>query len=367
MTKTKRIEALDALRGLTVAAMILFNNPGSWSAQYAPLKHAQWNGLTPTDLAFPFFVFIMGVSAFLSLRKYGQTGRLRATGHILRRSVLMYLVGMALVCFGPLCRGTFSFEGMRILGVLQRLALTYLFGALLLVYIPRRAHLWVSAAILTAYALLMGLCGGYAHDASNLVARIDVAVLGASHLIKETGDAGVFAFEPEGLLSTLPSVAHFLLGAYAGSILAGGEDTVTKVKRIALFGALLLICGFLLQYAVPVNKKLWTSTFVLVTSGGASLLLALMMELIDLRGKRFATGFLKTFGTNALLSYALSSVVAVVMSVTPAKHFVYSKLIYPAFSWAGPELPSLVHALFFVALIWLLVLPLYKRKIFIKL
>lgn len=368
MAKSTRIEALDVLRGITVAAMILFNNPGSWGAQYAPLKHAEWNGLTPTDLAYPFFMFVMGVSAFLSLEKLRGNHR-AALAKIIKRSVLLYAVGIFLVSFGPLVKGTFAFETVRLLGVLQRLALAYLFGAIFIHFAPQKAILPKAGILLLFYVVIMQLFGGYAHDSSNLVSRIDLLVLGEGHMYQwgEVGTDGKFPFEPEGLLSTIPSIAHVLLGAYAGSILRGTDTASDKIRRIAVFGFCLLAIGFLLSWGDPINKKLWTSSFTLVTCGAASLMLATLMEIIDLRGHDSWVMPAKVFGTNALVAYALSSMMATLIAKWEWRKYVYQYAIYPAFEWAGPQFCSLVWALLFVVFIWLLTLPLYRKNIFIKL
>lgn len=358
MAAAKRIEALDVFRGITVAAMILFNNPGSWSMVYTPLHHATWNGLTPTDLAFPFFMTIMGISIFLSMRKYN--GSLKsAFPKIIKRAILLFFIGIVLGSLGSLCKGTFSFENVRILGVLQRLAIAYFFGAFLCLVLPKKAWLPVSGGILLLYLLVLQILDGYAYDASNLCARVDVAVLGASHMITESG----FAFEPEGILSTFPCIAHVLLGVYAGSLLCS-ED---KVKTLAILGTVCLFIGFLLSWLDPINKKLWTSSYVLVTSGSAFLSLALLITIIDEHHcSGNWTAMFKVFGTNAIYAYSLSFALAVVFDVFAIKGCLYSNVILPIFSWGGPKLPSLVYGLLFICLIWLLTFPLYKKGIVVK-
>lgn len=366
MVEKKRIEALDVMRGITVAAMILFNNPGSWSNLYAPLAHASWNGLTPTDLAYPFFVFIMGISISLSMRKFSDN-RPKAMLKICRRTILLYLTGLFLVSFNPICKGSFEWESIRILGVLQRLAIVYFIGATISVWVPRKSHLWVAGVLLFAYVLILNLLNGYAHDSSNLVSIIDCKILGASHLIRENGTDGSFPFEPEGLLSTIPCIAHVLFGIFVGNLLTGTNPTADKIRKIAIFGTALLVVGYLLQYADPVNKKLWTSSYTLVTCGAASLLFALLSEMIDVRGIRFGTEFFKVFGSNALFAYALSSVVAVLFNLWGIKNWIYGNVVSRIARWGGPNFESLVYAVLFVALIWLMAYPLFRKKIFIKL
>lgn len=253
-TQSNRLLALDVIRGITIAGMILVNNPGSWQSVYAPLKHAQWNGLTPTDLVFPFFMFIMGVAIHFSLRKFEKLDA-AVSMKIIRRTVALFVVGIALDCFSKLCYGTFSLETLRILGVMQRLALAYAGGAFLAIIVPKKYYLGVAGGILLIYVGLLQGFNGYIHSADNLIAMIDVKLLGAGHLIKEAADGGSFAFEPEGLLSTIPCWAHVLLGAYVGSLITNTGENRERVRKIALFGTILLFAGFLLQYLDPINKK----------------------------------------------------------------------------------------------------------------
>lgn len=361
MPKAERIQAVDIMRGLTIAWMILVNNPGG-SSVFAPLKHAAWNGLTPTDLAFPFFMFIMGVSICFSMRRY-QASRAGAVRRIIVRSLLIYLIGVALCCAGPLARGTFSLEGIRILGVLQRLAIVYFAGALIYLFVPRRIHLPLAFLFLLAYILILQFGDGYVHSARNLCARVDVALLGASHMITEKGIDGRFAFEPEGILSTLPCFAHVLFGTFAGRIVLEQPDHREKVRRIAVFGALLLFGGYLLQYLDPINKKLWTSSFVLVTCGAGALLLSLLINLCDVGGKSSGGGFFKVFGTNALLAYILSQLLNLPLKLLGPREYLVDRVLVPAF---GPYWGSLAYSLLFVLLIWIIVYPLYRKKIFFR-
>ena len=198
-----RLLALDVIRGITIAGMILVNNPGSWQSVYAPLQHARWHGLTPTDLVYPFFMFIMGVAIHFSLRKFDKLNT-TVSLKIIRRTVALFAVGIALDCFSKLCYGTFSWEHLRILGVMQRLALAYAGGAFLAILIPKKYYLVTAGGILLLYLVLLQCFNGYVHSGDNLIAVIDVKLLGAGHLIKEAAEGGSFAFEPEGLLSTIP-------------------------------------------------------------------------------------------------------------------------------------------------------------------
>lgn len=371
-TQSNRLLALDVIRGITIAGMIMVNNPGSWQSVYAPLQHAQWNGLTPTDLVFPFFMFIMGVAIHFSLRKYEKLDA-NVSWKIIRRTISLFVVGIALDCFSKLCYGTFSWEHLRILGVMQRLALAYAGGAFLTIIIPKKYYLGVASGILILYVGLLLVFNGYVHSADNLIAVIDVKLLGASHLIKEAAEGGSFAFEPEGLLSTLPCWAHVLLGVYAGSIITGTTDNKERVRKIALFGIILLFTGFVLQYLDPINKKLWTSSYTLVTCGTASLLLALLIDIIDVRQRKGWSRFFEAFGVNPLFMYCVGWIASVLFNLSfipwddrliSIRGLLCNQALQPLL---GDYMGSLAYALIFIIIIWGLGYILYRKRIYIKL
>ncbi|WP_370526836.1 acyltransferase family protein [Bacteroides sp. 51] len=373
-THQHRLLALDVMRGITIAGMIMVNNPGSWKYVYAPLQHAQWNGLTPTDLVFPFFMFIMGVSLHISFGRYkGELSR-QLIVKILRRTLSLFVVGLALEAFSKICAGTFALESLRILGVMQRLALAYCGAAFLTQIAGKKYYLWVSAGILLAYVLVMQIFNGYVQSSGNLLAIIDTTVLGAGHIIKETLPGGeTFPFEPLGLLSTLPGIAHVMLGAFVGHIITDIKDNHKRIEQIFIFGAILLFTGYLLQYLDPVNKKLWTSSYAIVTCGLGSLFLALLIWIIDIRGHRKWCRPFEAFGINPLFMYVLGWVVAVGLGtitlpvgeqVVSLKKFLYEGVMQPLF---GDYPGSLIYALLFIGFIWIFGQILYKRKIYIKL
>ncbi len=362
MATQNRLQALDVMRGIAIAAMIMFNNPGGGKV-YAPLKHAVWNGLTPTDLAYPFFMFIMGVAICFSLRKF-SSGKSKALWRIFRRTVLIFVVGVFLSNFSKMIGGTLTWENWRIMGVLQRLALVYLSGSLVYLYVPKKAHLPIAAALMVGYIVVLKCFNGYVHTAENILPRIDCAILGAGHMMTEAGDAGKFAFENQSLLGTLFCTAHVLLGTFAGRLILDNSSNEVRVRKLAIFGTILLFCGFLLQYLDPINKKIWTSSYMLVTCGAASLLLGLLIEIIDIRGWQKWGGFFKVFGTNAIVSYALAGMLSPIIRTLGVKKFLYTEVLAPVF---GPYGGSLAYALLYVLLIFLLTLPLYKKKIFIRL
>ncbi len=374
MATKQRILSVDVLRGLTIASMIIVNNPAVWGNQYAPLKHAPWHGLTPTDLVFPFFIFIMGVSAWFSLSRRAGENQGRTVWHVFKRSVMIYLVGAFLTFVSKWAGGNLNWESFRLMGVLQAISLTYLFGSLLLMVLKFK-HLLVSAAtILGAWWIVQLLGGGFDLSPDNIIAVVDRALLGEGHMYKEAllDGSGWIPFDPESLLTTIPRVGHFLLGAYVGKIMLCDSGRTDKLNGIFIFGAVILICGFLIQYGCPINKKIWTSSFALVTCGFASLLLGLFYWLIDIRGKKAWTGFFRVFGVNPLFLFALASLSSVALrtSITcggesmSVRACMYYKFLCPAF---GEQFGSLVYSLMLVAAIWLVGYILDRNKIYIKL
>jgi len=359
----KRLQALDVMRGIAVAAMILFNNPGSWSKVYAPLKHADWIGLTPTDLAYPFFMFIMGVAVAFAMRRFAGD-EIKGLWKILRRTLLIFVVGLFLSNFSKMLNGALTWENIRIMGVLQRLALVYGIGSIIYLFVPQKAHLPISALLLVAYVAILQCFNGYVCSPDNVLAKVDTAVLGAGHLITQKGPDGVFPFEPQSLLGTIAGVAHVLFGAFVGRLILENKDDRERVHKVAVFGTVLLFIGFLLQYLDPICKKIWTSSYTLVTCGAASLLLALLIDVIDVRGHEKWSGFFKVFGTNAMFTYVLASVGASLIGKFGIKGFLYGKVLQPVFGDYGG---SLAYGVVFILFIFLLTLPLYKKKIFIKL
>ncbi len=390
MAKTDRLLALDVMRGITISAMILVNNPAVWGKAYAPLQHAAWHGLTPTDLIYPFFVFIMGISGWLSLSKRYEGPTRAGMLRILRRSAVIFAIGVGLQLFSGLVFGTsryllvqavegaswlqtaFPMGTFRILGVLQGLALAYLFGAAALVVLRFR-HLVATAAVLLAvYWLLLALGNGFELSADNIIAVVDRALLGENHLYMERlADGSRLGFEPEGLLSTLPRIAQFLLGAAAGRMLTQGDSLQVRLNRLFVFGAALVFAGLLLQYGCPLNKKIWSSSFALATSGFGALLLGVLVWTIDVRRRTGWTGFFRAFGVNPLFLYVLAWIGSVLTNVAfrvggntvTVKGWFYTTCIDP---FCGPAFGSLVWSLLFVGLIWLPGLLLYRKKIYIK-
>ncbi len=389
---TKRLLSLDVLRGITIAGMITVNNPGTWAHIYAPLRHAPWDGCTPTDLVFPFFMFVMGVAMTLSYKKFNYELSWQSFGKLLYRSVLLILIGWALNWFGIFCR-TLSGGGefvdaiwnnpiarLRFMGVLPRLGIVSLFAGTLLMLCKPKYTLCVSGALMLIYCIIIGVTNSFELTVDNIVARVDVAILGDAHMYHQGG----IAFDPEGILSTIPCIAHCLIGCWVGTYFSKSQEPGTKsqdsldglnlvVKKVALFGAAILLSGFLLDYAFPINKALWSASYVLVTCGLASLLLALLIEVIDIRGKKKWCVFFESFGVNPLFIFVLAGFLAITLAnikftfngdLYSVWSFYYKVCMMPLFGETGGSLAS---ALTFVCIMWGIGHPLYKHKIYIKL
>ena len=382
---SQRLLALDILRGITIAGMITVNNPGSWSYVYAPLGHAEWNGLTPTDLVFPFFMFIMGISIYISLRKYQFTYSAGAAWKIVRRTAVIFAIGLAIAWFGLSCRtwhaladeglpfatrlfrATTNFSHLRILGVMPRLALCYGAAALIVLTVPHRRLLHLIAALLVGYTLLLFLGRGFAYDETNILSVVDRAVLGPDHMYKDNG------IEPEGLLSTVPAVAHVLIGFCCGALLLGASDVRDKMLRLFLLGTAMALSGWLLSYGCPINKKVWSPTFVLTTCGMAASLLALLVWIIDVRGRRRWCRFFEAFGVNPLFMYVLAAIFSILLGNIRVSHsggesislggWLYGDVLRPLL---GDYPGSLAYALLLVSACWCIGYTLYKRNIYIK-
>lgn len=368
-----RLTSLDVFRGLTIAAMVLVNNAGNWNAVYPPLLHAAWDGWTPTDLVFPFFVFIVGVAiplAFEKRKAASQAGSRQRDLYlkIFRRTLVIFLLGLTLNAF-PFT--TNNLAQLRIPGVLQRIALCYFFAALIFLKARGRTQAIIAAALLIGYWLVMktiaapGYAAGDLTMEGSLASWVDRTLL-AGHTYKPM-------YDPEGLLSTIPAIATALFGVLAGQWLMQRREALDKVAGLFAAGALCVIVGFVWDWAFPINKALWTSSYVMFTGGLALQLLALCYWAIDVKGyRRWAQPFV-VFGVNALALYVLSSLMADVLSVITAprldgstgdlKTFIYERMLA---TWLSPINASLAFALGYVLLWWLLMWVLYRRKIFIK-
>lgn len=363
--KTARLMSLDVFRGATVAFMIIVNTPGTWSHVYAPLRHAPWHGCTPTDLVFPSFLFISGVAMWFSLRKFNFKFSGASLFRILRRVLLIFAAGLFLNIFPHFIDR--DYNTLRIMGVLQRIALAWGLGAVLVLLI-RRNYIWIATAvILFGYWALMYFMGGadpYSLE-GNFARTVDIAVLGENHLYKGFG----MPFDPEGLLSTLPATATVLLGFMAGGLIGSSGTSWRAPGWLTVTGALLIGAGLLWGIYFPINKPIWTSSYVLYAGGIGMIILALLYVIIDIWNFRGWTGFFNTFGTNALFTYLLAGIwtktmLAVKIGEVSLYNWIFTHICSPLFE--QQKLASLLFAIIQVTIIWAFGYILYRKKIIIK-
>jgi predicted acyltransferase len=366
-----RLPSLDVFRGMSIAAMLLVNNPGRWSHVYRPLEHAEWNGWTPTDLVFPFFLFIVGIATTFSLG--GLVDRGAARSALLRkvavRAAIIFALGLALQGFPY-----YDLAHIRVLGVLQRIALSYLVAAGIVLSTGVRGQAGALVGLLLGYWTLMtlvpvpGVGRGVLEPDLNLSNWLDLRIIGPDHLQHDTG-----TWDPEGILSTLGAIATVLCGVLVGHWLRSNRAAATKVVGLLLAGGVAVAVGLIWSYAFPINKSLWTSSFVLLSAGIACLVLAGIFYVVDMKGYRRGTRPFLVFGTNAIAAYWLSSALAIVLDAILVagpdgepevlKTYLYETVYAP---WLQPENASLAYAITYV-LLWLgLIGILYRRRIFIR-
>ncbi|MDX2367301.1 MAG: heparan-alpha-glucosaminide N-acetyltransferase domain-containing protein [Colwellia sp.] len=355
-----RYLALDAFRGITIALMILVNTPGSWSHVYAPLLHADWNGCTPTDLIFPFFLFIIGSAMFFSFKKSNFAATPEQLVRILKRGLIIFFIGFMLnvIPFNT------PIEELRIMGVLQRIGIAYAIAAVLVLLLNSRGVFIVSAIILLAYWGLLLSIGEHALTIEgNIIRQFDLAILGANHMYTMRD----VSFDPEGLLSTIPAVVNMLLGFELTRYLTSIKDKKSSVVKLIIIGGLAIGFGALWSLVLPINKSLWTSSYVIYTTGFACLLLAAFIWLIDIKGQKKLVSPLLIYGTNPLFVFVLSFVFVTVYLNIPVGGGSFYGWLYQQFTlFANPKLASFLFAFSHVVLFWFVSLTLYQRKIFIK-
>lgn len=368
MTQSKRYLALDVLRGMTIVLMIMVNTPGSREYVYAPLRHSAWHGCTPTDLVFPFFLFVVGVSMFFSFRKYGNTFNVRSLSKVGRRTLLIFVIGLFLNSFP---QWQFNFSHLRIMGVLQRIALAYCFGALIVLACKRQYLPYIGIAILLIYWGVLYWLGGdnpYSLE-GNVTIPFDRNILGETHLYRGFG----IPFDPEGLLSTIPAVVTVLFGYLAGSLISRTEG-IKLPGWLSVYGIAGVVTGALWGLVFPINKPLWTSSYVLYTAGLAALVLALLIYIIDIKGFKKWTPFFVVFGMNPLFIYALAGVWARTLGrliriedeggkMIAGSTWLYQNVFVPL---AGNMNGSLLYAMTHILFLWLIGYILYRNRVFIK-
>lgn len=378
MTPAPRLASLDAFRGATVAGMLLVNNPGSWNDVYPPLLHAPWHGWTPTDMVFPFFLWIVGVSMTISLGRRMEQGadRRELLRHLWIRSAIIFSFGLLLVLFpfGLLPAHTLSLSTLRIPGVLQRIALCSLAAGMIFLHTTWRGRIgWAVGLLLGYWALMMlvpvpGFGAGHIDEAKgNLAWWVDSHLL-AGHTWRGAPAPG---FDPEGLLSTLPAIATVLLGAMGGHLVRTLSGAALSL-RLARDGAILLAVGWVWSLVFPINKSLWTSSYAVFMSGWAMLILGLFHWLIDVRGWRAWARPLILYGLNALALFVLAGLVGrllgLVQWTTDAGAKVSLKAwLYAGFTpWFSPVNASLAFAFSFVLMFLAIAWGLWRKNWFLK-
>ena len=360
----QRLLSLDVLRGITIAGMIVVNTPGTWDHVYPPLRHADWHGLTPTDLVFPFFLFMVGISITLALGKRVERGMSTrgVVSKIVRRSVIIYALGLFLALFPA-----FDFADLRVVGVLPRIAVVYLVCSLLFLQFSWRAIVGISAVTLVAYWLMLALIPVPGVGEANLEPGTNLAAWLDRWLVPGRLYQGTW--DPEGFLSTIPAIVSGFTGVLTGYWLRSSRQTEEKIIGMMVAGVLACIVGYLWHQVFPVNKNLWTSSYVLVSSGMALLLLGSLYWFIDVQHYRRWTPFFVAFGMNAITAYVLHGVLISAFHIPingagdTLRGVSYQGLVALGL---GMNLASFVWALLYLLLCFVPIWIMYRRGIIVK-
>lgn len=369
----ERYLALDVLRGLTIALMVVVNTPGSWSHMYAPFMHAEWHGFTITDLVFPTFLFVVGNAMSFSMRKMEKMEQSVFLKKVLKRFALIFLIGWGLNAFpffdidqqGNLIM--IDWSSVRLLGVLQRIALCYLIACFLLYYTEKRGAILFSILVLAGYWVVLYFFGDADDPYSltgNAALKLDLWLIGAKNLYMGEG----IPFDPEGILSTFPSVLNVLAGYFAGKFIQQMGNNFRTVKSLLLAGLILVVLSVIWHQLFPINKKIWTSSYVMLTIGLDLFLIAALIQIIEVWKQRNWTYFFEVFGRNPLILYVLSGILISLMYAIPVgegslKSFIYENAFT---SWLSPKNASLLFSIAYMLLIWVIGLWMDKKKIYIK-
>lgn len=378
--------------------MILVNNPGSWAHIYDPLEHAKWHGLTPTDLVFPFFLFAVGNALSFVMPRLEAAGDAAFWRKVVTRSLLIFLIGLFLTWW-PFFRWTDAglafrpwtsvdangnIQGVRILGVLARIAICYFFAAILIYYLKPRLAFYVGMLLLLLYWLLCYLLGdpGDPYSITGWFGnKVDLAVLGEAHMYHgERVNGKPYAFDPEGIMSTIPAIVQvilgFLVGDYiqkktAASTATGSSRYFEMLTGLFVAGVAMLVTGFIWDTVFPINKKIWTSSYTIYTTGLATITIATMIYLIEVKNIRgFLSRFFDVFGKNALFVFALSAFLPKGLSLIRLGeglnpwNWLYKKVLIHV--PGPPELGSLLYAISVIILMWAICYWMDKKKIYIK-
>lgn len=370
MAENQRFLALDVFRGMTVCFMIIVNSPGDWSIAYAPLLHAKWHGFTPTDLVFPSFLFAVGNAMAFVMHKYEIQGSTVFWKKTLKRTVIIFLLGFLMYWFPFVNFDTMTLKPLadtRILGVLQRIALCYLIASVVIHYTAGKGAVVFSVFALLGYWLLLVIYGdpndpfsmaGYAGN------KLDFMILGEKHMYHGEG----IAFDPEGILSTLPSIVNVLLGYMAGNYIRKNGNTYEVIAKLMIVGSLLLLAALTWDMTFPINKKIWTSSFVLYTVGLDLLILPILIFIIELKHQSNWTHFFVVFGRNPLFIYLLSEILLITLYLIPVGDASLQRWFFKDFfgRFFSPINASFLFAFSFMLICWAVGYILDKKRIYIK-
>jgi predicted acyltransferase len=368
-----RFTTLDIFRGMTICFMIIVNSPGSGAVQWAPLDHAAWIGFTPTDLVFPSFLFAVGNALSFSKKKFESNPAFLAK--IFKRSIIIFLLGYLLYWFPFMHRdqGTWIFNPIsntRIMGVLQRIALCYLFGSLIVHYCSKKTAVIISIALLLiywAFLLIYGEAGQEYSMLGNAGTKLDILILGNAHLYHDHG--GPIAFDPEGLLSTITGIVNVIGGYLAGAYIQRKGKNYECIAKLLICGAGLIALALFWGQFFPIAKKLWTSSFVLLTIGLDLVILGILIYVIELKKIKWGSNFFLVFGRNSLAIYLLSELLLIVIQLILVKpglslyawiNKVFYQVVFPG------ALGTLMFAICFMLLCWIVGYIMDKKKIYVK-
>lgn len=364
--------ALDVFRGMTICFMIIVNSPGSWDIAYGPLLHAPWHGFTPTDLVFPSFLFAVGNAMAFVMHKFENQPNSVFWRKTLKRTFLIFLIGFLMYWF-PFVHETENgwamkpFSHTRVLGVLQRIALCYFFASIVLHFGSKKFAIWFSAFALLGYWLISYVFGDPADPYSmtgNAGLKLDLLLFGENHLYHGEG----IAFDPEGLLSTLPAIVNVIVGYLAGDYIRRMGNSYETISKLMIAGAIFIFAALTWDMAFPINKKLWTSSFVLLTTGLDLLILPILIYIIEIYHSRNWTGFFVVFGKNPLFIYLLSEVLLISMYMIPVGDKPLPVWLNDDLfgSFASPINASFLFAFFFMLTNWAVGYLLDKKNIYIR-
>jgi predicted acyltransferase len=374
MTATNsRFTALDVFRGMTICFMIIVNTPGNGDTTFSPLHHAKWHGFTPTDLVFPSFLFAVGNAMSFVLPKWDSLSQRIMLWKIFKRTLIIFLLGYLMYWFPFVKRDVvgnivgFPIDETRVFGVLQRIALCFGIAALIVYYCKTKTAVILSVLFLFAYWLLCYILSDAVDPLSlqgNAGLRIDKWLLGEKHLYHGEG----VAFDPEGLLSTLPAIVNVIAGYVVGKYVQQKGNSYEGLTTLLLGGFILIFAAYCWNFSFPINKKLWTSSFVLLTVGLDCILIAAIIYVINFKHKTGWTYFFEVMGRNPLFIYLLSEFAATLLYFfkTDSKTSLYQWIYNTIFIHAGSYLGSFLFAVSFMLMCWLVGYLLDKRKIYIR-